>query len=92
MVLIEASMNSKPMITCEIATGTSYVNLHGQTGIVVAPASSVQLSGAMNLLLSNADLAAQYGAAARIRYEQQFSGHALGQAYSHLYARLTGQH
>ena len=92
MVLIEASINSKPMITCDIGTGTSYVNLHNQTGLVVAPADPAQLSGAMNLLLSNADLALKYGAAARLRYEQQFSGHALGQSYAHLFSKLAGQH
>ena len=33
MSLVEASMYSKPMISCEIGTGTSYVNLHGVTGL-----------------------------------------------------------
>ena len=28
MVLVEASMMKKPMITCEIGTGTSFVNLN----------------------------------------------------------------
>ena len=31
MVLVEAAMRGKPMISCEIGTGTSYVNQHLQT-------------------------------------------------------------
>src|SRR5690606_15618876 len=45
--LVEASMFGKPMISCEIGTGTSYVNLNGQTGIVVPPQNPEALSAAM---------------------------------------------
>ena len=85
MVLVEASMMGKPMVTCEIGTGTSFVNLHGETGFVVPPESPEALAHAMNALLGDGALAEKFGRAARRRYEALFSGHALGKAYAQLY-------
>jgi glycosyltransferase involved in cell wall biosynthesis len=85
MVLVEASMFGKPMVTCEIGTGTSFVNLHGETGFVVAPESPEALAHAMNTLLSDSSLAEKFGRAARCRYKELFSGHVLGNAYTQLY-------
>jgi rhamnosyl/mannosyltransferase len=85
MVLVEAAMFGKPMISCEIGTGTSYVNADGETGIVVPPESPGELAGAMNRLVEDEALAQRYGQAARLRYERMFSGEALGRAYAALY-------
>jgi rhamnosyl/mannosyltransferase len=85
MVLVEAAMFSKPMISCEIGTGTSYVNADGETGIVVSPESPAELARAMNHLIEDKALAQRYGQAARLRYERMFSGEALGKAYAALY-------
>lgn len=85
MVLVEASMFSKPMICCEINTGTSFINIDGETGIVVPPESPADLASAMNLLAKDHALALKYGNAARARYEKVFSARALGKAYSDLY-------
>ena len=52
MVLVEASMMSKPMISCEIGTGTSFVNLKDITGFVIPPESPEKLGAAMQDLLS----------------------------------------
>lgn len=88
MVLVEASMMKKPMISCEIGTGTSFVNLHEETGFVVTPESPQELAAAMQELLSDGALAKKMGLAARSRYQKLFSGPALGQAYSLLYKEL----
>lgn len=85
MVLVEAAMFGKPMISCEIGTGTSYVNLDGETGLVVPPENPSALAEAMNRLIENKALAQGYGQAARLRYERLFSGQALGKAYAALY-------
>jgi rhamnosyl/mannosyltransferase len=85
MVLVEAAMFGKPMISCEIGTGTSYVNADGETGIVVPPESPAELVRAMNHLIEDEALAQRYGQAARLRYERMFSGEALGRAYAALY-------
>lgn len=85
MVLVEASLMAKPMVTCEIGTGTSFVNTDGETGWVVPPESPAALADALNQLLTDTALAQRYGRAARQRYETLFSGDALGRAYTQLY-------
>jgi glycosyltransferase involved in cell wall biosynthesis len=89
MVLVEAAMFGKPMISCEIGTGTSFVNADGETGIVVPPENPSELAGAMNRLMEDKGLALRFGQAARLRYEQMFSGEALGKAYAALYQEVV---
>jgi glycosyltransferase involved in cell wall biosynthesis len=89
MVLVEASMMGKPMISCEIGTGTSFVNQHEQTGLVVKPESVGMLEDAMLQILNNASQARVFGENARSRYEQLFSGPALGKAYKAVYDETT---
>lgn len=91
MVLVEAAMFSKPMICCEIGSGTSYINQHGVTGLVVPPESPPELARAIALLHGDAELAATMGKAARERYETLFSGPSLGRAYTELYHKLAQQ-
>lgn len=88
MVLVEAAMFSRPMISCEVGSGTSYVNAHGETGFVVQPESSAELAQAMNRLLADDRLAQRMGTAARQRYERLFSGSALTTAYLQLYQEV----
>ncbi len=91
MVLVEASMFSKPMVCCEVGSGTSYVNTHGETGFVVAPESPKEFADACNQLIDDKDLATRMGMAARARYERLFSGNALGHAYAELYREIISQ-
>lgn len=88
MVLVEAAMFSLPLISCEISTGTSYVNAHEETGFVVKPESATALAQAMNTLLTDDALATRMGLAARTRYEKLFSGAALGRAYAELFREV----
>lgn len=90
IVLVEAAMFGKPMVSCEIGTGTSFVNLNGVTGFVVPPENPEALSTAMNRLLDDTALNEKFGHAARQRYEIFFSGHALGMAYIQLYRDVLG--
>ena len=89
MVLVEASMMAKPMVSCEIGTGTSFVNKHSETGFVVPPESPIQLAQAINILLSNEETAISMGQNARKRYEKMFSGEALGKAFADVYEELV---
>ena len=92
MVLIEASMFSKAMITCEIGSGTSFVNLNGDTGFVVPPESPTLLAQAANQLLLDKNLCLKMGDSARKRYEDFFSAKALGQSYFNLYNAVLQSH
>lgn len=85
MVLVEAAMFGRPLISCEIGTGTSFVNNNEETGLVVPPCEPEALHQAMRAVLENEKLANQWGAAARKRYEQLFSGDALGKSYAALF-------
>lgn len=91
MSLIEASMFAKPMISCEIGSGTSYINLHGTTGLVVPPESPCELAGAIREMSQDPSMARRMGAAARRRYEQLFTGTIMASAYKEIYQRLVIQ-
>ena len=43
-------MYGKPMISSEIGTGTSYINIHGETGLVVPPSQPAAFRQAMRWL------------------------------------------
>ena len=90
MVLIEASMHAKPMICSEVGSGTSYVNIHEITGLVVPPENPAALSEACNRLLDDPFLAKKLGKAALERYETHFSAEALGKAHAELYSQVLG--
>lgn len=71
--LLEASMYSKPMISCEIGTGTTYVNIHEETGLAVPPNSPLALRKAMFRLWNNPQEAERFGHNAKLRFEKLFT-------------------
>lgn len=87
--LLEGAMLGKPMVCCEIGTGTSYINQHEVSGLVVAPANAAALREAMNRLWLHPQLALHYGKAARERYLQIFTAHSMGREYASLYRRVS---
>ena len=88
MVLVESAMNAKPMITCEIASGTSFVNIDNSTGLVVEPDNSEALASAANFLLDNPIITREFGTSARKRYEELFSEFSLGNLHHRLYCEI----
>ena len=86
--LLEGAMFGKPMISTEIGTGTSYVNLDGETGIVVAASDPGALRDAMGKLWADEALAARFGVAARARFLAMFTADKMADAYVGLYRRL----
>lgn len=85
MVLVEALMFGKPLVTCEIGSGTSFVNLNNETGFVVPPNNPTSLAHSINIILGDKNLADKMSISARQRYEQFFSGTALGKEYAKVY-------
>lgn len=86
--LVEAAMFSKPMLSCEIGTGTSYVNVDGETGFVVPPNDAKALAGAMDRLVGDPETVLKMGATARLRYEALFTRERMAAAYAELYGRI----
>lgn len=86
--LLEAAAHSKPLISCELGTGTSFVNLHNETGLVIPPSSPVALRQAMEYLLSNPEIAQNFGANARNRVVRDFSESSVAGGYANLYKKL----
>jgi rhamnosyl/mannosyltransferase len=73
IVQLEAMACRKPVVNTELDSGVTFVSLDGQTGITVPPANASALSRAINTLLDNPALSAEYGHAGRKRVEQEFS-------------------
>jgi rhamnosyl/mannosyltransferase len=88
--LIEASEAGRPMVTCELGTGTSFVNLANETGLVVEEGDPYALASAMNRLSEDTELAARLGKNARRRFDEHLGANQMVDRYLSLYGRLTG--
>ncbi len=89
--LLEGAMYGKPMISCEIGTGTSYINVDGQTGLVVPPCDPVALRAAMRILWEQPELAAAMGRRAEARYSELFTAERMASNYTALYHDLAAR-
>lgn len=85
ITLLEGARIAKPLICCEIGSGTTWVNRHEETGLVVPPADPAALAQAMNRLAGDDALCARLGHGAKLRWQQHFSPQAVGAAYRQLY-------
>jgi glycosyltransferase involved in cell wall biosynthesis len=91
MSLVEAAMAGKPMVSCEIGTGTTFINENGTTGLAIPPADPDALRVAMQTLMDDADLARKLGAQARERFLAHFSASRMASAYEEIYAGLLAR-
>lgn len=89
VTLLEGAMAGKPLISTEVGSGTTHVNEHGETGLVVTPGSPRALRQAMEQLWASPEEAAQMGRSARTRYERLFSGELMGSRYANIYHELS---
>ncbi|MBV6820338.1 glycosyltransferase, partial [Rahnella sp. PD12R] len=55
--LLEGAIFSKPLISCEIGTGTTFINIDKETGIVIEPSNCDELKKAMDTLWNSPVLA-----------------------------------
>lgn len=88
ITLIEGAMFGLPLISCEIGTGTSFVNIDHETGLVCPPNDPVALANAMNRLVADPDLADTFGRRARKRFEALFTAEKMTAGYDAVYAQL----
>ncbi len=91
VTLLESAMFAKAMISTELGTGTSYVNQHEQTGLVVPANDADSLREAMKCLHEDTKRTQVMSKNARKRYEKLFTGEKMGQKYLQLYRTLTGE-
>ena len=87
--LLEGAMYGKPMISSEIGTGTSYINIHNETGLVVQPGDANALRQAMQYLLNNPARAKIMGDKAHQRYSEHFTADKMIQQYAAIYKQLA---
>lgn len=90
--LLEGAMYGKPMISSEIGTGTTFINIGDETGLVVPPSEPVALRQAMRYLWEHPDQAAAMGRRAEQRYWDYFTAEQMVSSYVELYEELVHQH
>lgn len=90
--LLEGAMHGKPMISCEIGTGTTFINVAGETGLVVPPNDPMALRAAMQQLWADPGRAAEMGRRAEQRFGEYFTAEQMSGSYMALYTELLERH
>lgn len=89
--LLEGAMYGKPMISSEIGTGTTFINIENETGLVVPPSDPLALRQAMRYLWEHPEIAAEMGKRAEDRYWNYFTADKMVKEYVKLYRELAGK-
>jgi len=90
VTLLEGAMYGKALISSEIGTGSSYVNIDGVTGIVVPPNDPAAFRKAMQRLDQEDGLATEMGRRARERFDSLFTAKKMAESYVALYRSVLG--
>lgn len=90
--LLEGAMYGKPMISSEIGTGTTFINIADETGLVVPPSDPTALRQAMQYLWEHPEQAAEMGKRAEERYWKHFTAEQMVKSYVELYGELVNTH
>lgn len=88
IVLAESSQQGTPMISCELGTGTSYVNQHQRTGLVVPPSDPEALGAALDTFWQNPDKVQVWGDAALQHFNNHFKAEVMAKEYATIYRTL----
>lgn len=89
--LLEGAMFGKPLISCDIGTGTTYINVDGETGLVTPPSDPQALRAALHTLWTNPEMARAMGARAVARYHELFTAARMASSYTSLYHELVAR-
>ncbi len=85
VALLEGAMSGKPLLSAEVGSGTSHINIDGETGYVVPPGCPQALREALDKLYYNPGRAEIMGQAAKQRYQALFTGALMGRRYADVY-------
>jgi rhamnosyl/mannosyltransferase len=88
LVQLEAMVSSKPVVTTELGTGTSFVTQNGLTGLVVPPRDPVLLAKAVIRLTADTALRRRMGEAGRARVLAEFTQDKMIQRIYDVYQRV----
>ena len=88
IALLEAAAFGKPMISCDIGTGTSFVNIHNETGLVIKPNSALEIRKAMNFIISNPEISELMGLNSKKRYLNLFTAEKQAKNYLEIYKEI----
>jgi glycosyltransferase involved in cell wall biosynthesis len=89
-VVLEAMAASLPVVATRVE-GVDELVIPGETGLIVPPASSADLTDALETMLGNSARAQAMGESGRQRVETQFSWDTMAASYDALYSRLVGE-
>ena len=92
LVQIEAMACRKPVISCELGNGVSYVNRDNVTGLVVPPADPHALAIALNRLLDDGALRTRMGEAGHVRAKSEFTIEAMTRGTLSVYQAVLAAH
>lgn len=87
LVQLEAMACAKPIVGCELGNGTTWVNRHEFSGLVVPPADVDALATALVQLKDDSQLRARLGAHGRERALSEFSIEAMARSTLEVYRR-----
>ncbi|OGX04589.1 MAG: hypothetical protein A3G87_06080 [Omnitrophica bacterium RIFCSPLOWO2_12_FULL_50_11] len=88
IVLLEAMAAGLPLVTTELGTGTSFVNIHGKTGFVVPPGDADALSEAINTLRKDVALRERFAQGGREQVRTEFSQEGMVDRMMNIYDQL----
>ncbi len=91
IVLLEAMASGLPAISTELGTGTSYVNQHEVTGLVVPPGDPEALARAIQRLARHPRQRVAFGEAARRRIQEAFSLEQMLDQTERVYQEVLGE-
>jgi rhamnosyl/mannosyltransferase len=91
LVQLEAMAAGKPVISTELGTGTSFVNVNEETGLVVPPRDAHALANAIHRLLNDANLRMRLGNAGRVRVQKEFTRDQMVERVMAVYAQVLDE-
>lgn len=89
--LVEAAMYGKAQVSCDLGTGTTLINVHEETGLVVEPGNPQALSAAVNRLLGDRRERELFGRNGRKRYLELFTAESMAEAYAAEYRHVVAE-
>ncbi|HEY6193569.1 MAG TPA: glycosyltransferase [Candidatus Eisenbacteria bacterium] len=89
LALVEYMAAGLPVVCTELGTGTSFVNQHGETGLVVRANDPGALADAVNRLLADRALRERMGRAGRERVRDRFTTEVMMRGMDCLYGEAT---